>query len=183
MSGAVSNALLYTGLALLLIACNSSGASPDATGAAGAGGGGASGGGAGGTTAYFIAADVDGVTMRAEANANAAWFRGLNPGYLTLAASGNGWQWNLTLINMSGNPPCGTASVLLLYDDISMGSYGTYAAGDSCMFAVSSAAPAVGDVIEGTFSAMMSALPTNHPDRVATNGAFRVPRIETPPAN
>src|SRR4029077_14127850 len=108
----MSKAPLCSSLAALLIACRSGGASQDASGGAG-------GGGAGGTSGYFITADVDGVTMRAEANASASWFQGSVPGYLVLAASGNGWQWGLTLINMQGTPPCGTASVQLVYDDAS----------------------------------------------------------------
>ena len=174
-------------LAATLVACSSGGASsPDAsTGSGGGGsGGGGSGGGAGGASGYFITADVDGATMRGETNVRAYWFQGLQPGYLSLTASGTGWSWTLVFVNMTGTPACGTASVQLSYDDASMGSYGTFHAGDTCAFTVSSAAPTVGDVLEGTFSAMMSGSPTNHPNRVATSGAFRVPRVEdAPPAN
>jgi hypothetical protein len=173
------NKALLCGLAATLIACSSGGASsPDASG----GSGGA--GGTGGASGYFITAEVDGVTMRAETNVRAYWFQGLQPGYLGLTASGSGWSWELVMVNMTGTPACGTASVQLNYDDTSMGSYGTFHAGDACAFTVSSAAPAVGDVLEGTFSAMMSGMPTTNPDRVATNGSFRVPRVaDEPPAN
>jgi hypothetical protein len=173
----------YLGAFLMSVmsACGGKSSSQAGDGGNGSGGnGGAPGtGGAGGASRYFITGEVDGVTMRGETNVRARWYQGLLEGFLGLSAEiGNGWSWELTIRNETGNPSCGIAAVILNQSGPEMVSFGTFDTRTSCTFEVSAAAPNVGDVIEGMFTATLSALPTTSPDRVVTGGAFRVVRVE-----
>ena len=59
--------------------------------------------------------------------------------------------------------------------------YGTYRAPIDCAAHVDTAAPALGDVFEGTFRGAIDRLTSaTEPRQAVTGGRFRVPRVEPP---
>ena len=170
------------GAALLgLAACGSDG------GAAADGGGGAAGGdagsgggnvGSGGSTGSagtgggapgFITGTVDGVVVRAESEPKAG-VQGVSDGQIWVVAGMAPTAWNLYVMNQVGMHDCGMGWVGLFDNNGNPRSEQ-----GSCSVNVTSAAPSVGDVIQGTFTATLK---STTPARTVTvtDGAFRVVR-------
>jgi hypothetical protein len=125
----------------------------------------------------FITGDVDGATIRAE----------LSPGCGTFA-DGRIWAeaevtlpgmgWTLYMNNSVGTTDCSSAYVELgdNFGDTRPVVIST-SPGATCSVTVTAAAPAIGDVLEGTFSMTVPAMPpTITVGFEVTNGAFRVRR-------
>ena len=126
----------------------------------------------------FVTADVDGVTVRAEMQAAAYWFNGIQEGYLGIGAQSAEWQWVFVLQNTVGPGTCpGVGYIVLQPVGAPTMGRATYAAGGACATNVTAAAPAVGDMLEGTFTATLRGLGGGLQPATVTNGAFRVPRI------
>jgi len=126
----------------------------------------------------FITADVDGVTVRA-AFEPAAGTTGVAAGEIWVVAGKTSMidGWNVYLPNSVGTVAC-PPSWLALFEPESpvVCSDGP---GATCSVTVTAAAPAMGDVIEGAFTAMLSpfgADPSTARIAVVTNGAFHVTR-------
>jgi hypothetical protein len=173
------------GSALLgLAACGSDGgAAADGGGGGGAGGNaGNGGGGLGGSTGSagtgggapgFITGTVDGVVVRAEVDPKAG-VQGVVGGRIWVVAGTNATSsqgWNVYVQNHVGMHDCGQGWVGLFDGNGDPRSD----EGGGCSVNVTAAAPAIGDVIEGTFSA---SLKSTTPARsvTVTDGAFRVVR-------
>ena len=167
-------ARLAVGLALLVTACSSQTLAPPGAGGDAGGPGGTSGSpGSGG----FITADVDGVTVRGEAQAVSYWFQGLLQGWLAAEGSNAEWTWMLIIENLNGPGAC-SYGLLAPGGDTAV-AFASYVPPDGrCDVTVTAAAPNVGDNLEGTFTATLKRGTTT---KVVTNGAFRVPRIAEPP--
>lgn len=151
-----------------------SGTGPDA----GTPGGDATGGGGGGE--FFIRADIDGVEARADMQPAGGEIPG-SPGNISIFARSPsvpyGGSWTLYMPNSVGTAACGQNGAIYTWVALGAGWRRSDYPGGTCSVTVTAAAPAVGDVVEGTFTATLAA-PT--PDGGAllavTNGAFRVLR-------
>jgi len=144
--------------------------------------GGCGGGGAsrpdGAQSGDFISADVGGVSVRATFQP-AAGTSGVDAGEIWLVAGKSSMidGWNLYIPNSVGTVAC-PPSWMALFEPESP-SVCSDGPGASCSITVTAAAPAMGDVVEGTFSATLSpfgADPATAPMAVVTNGAFHVTR-------
>jgi len=126
------------------------------------------------TTGGFVTADVDGVTVRAEVEPTSGTL-GLAAGqiWVNVGLTTNLNGWSLYIPNSLGTSACPPDWVALFE-----------AAGDtlrsdtgSCSVTVTAAAPALGGIIEGTFTATLKTLSSETPRTAAvTNGAFHVTR-------
>jgi len=146
-----------------------------AGGNAGSGGGGLGGGtgsaGMGGGAPGFITGTVDGVIVRAESEPKAG-VQGVADGQIWVVAGMAPTSWNLYVLNQVGMHDCGMGWVGLFDNN---GNPRSDLGGGSCSVNVTSAAPAIGDVIQGTFTATLKS--TTPARTVAvTDGAFRVVR-------
>jgi hypothetical protein len=157
-----------------------SGASVAGGGAAGSDSAGSGGRPDGGTGEFFVEARVDGEMVRGEADVRAYWYEGLTQGYLNVEAIAGAREWVIGAPNYDGANTCGAATITLMEYD---GDQTTYHLSDpfvevqhGCSLLVSNAAPNIGDVIEGTFSGKLTALPGGTTISV-TDGAFRAVRI------
>jgi len=128
-------------------------------------------------TGGFITGDVDGVTIRAELQAVSYWWSGLQQGWIEADAQNAEWQWVLILRNVPG-PACGY--VLLQPVNVSTMTFASYGMYGACDVDVTAAAPDVGDVLEGTFTATLDQVSGTMLKQV-TAGSFRVPRIAGQP--
>lgn len=147
-----------------------------------AGGNAGSGGGLGGSTGSagtggggsgFITGAVDGVVVRAE-SAPKAGVQGVTDGQIWVVAGMAPAAWNLYVRNQVGMHDCSMGWVGLFDNN---GNPRSDQGGGSCSVNVTSAAPAIGDVIEGTFTATLK---STTPARTVTvtGGAFRVVRTD-----
>ena len=174
------------GWALLgLAACGSDGGAVADGGGGAAGGNAGSGGGTGGGSAGsgntgtgggvpgFITGTVDGVVVRADFDPKAG-VQGVLGGRIWMVAGTNAAttrEWNVYVQNHVGMHDCGQGWVGLFDGNGDPRSD----QGGSCSVDVTAAAPAIGDVIEGTFTATLkSTMPAR--TVTVTDGAFRVVR-------
>jgi hypothetical protein len=170
-------------------ACGGGGAATDGGGSAGAtagsGGGSAGGGsggaggsssggsGAGGAVAGYITGTVDGVVYRAEFDPKAG-VQGVLGGRIWMTAGTNAMVtrgWNVYAQNQVGMHDCSQGWVGLFDGNGDPRSD----MGGSCNVDVTSAAPEIGDVIAGTFTATLTSM-TPPRTVTVTDGAFRVVR-------
>jgi hypothetical protein len=178
-------AVIFACLALLsgaVTGCGGSspGAAPAGSGGAGEGGGR---GGAGGTAEHHVVGDRDGVTVRGETQAVAYWFQGLTDGSIVIEGSDDEWTWYLLVTNSETASACaGGYLELIKRGSNGIDGFASFHAGGACTVAVTHAAPAVGDLLEGTFAATVYPIlgPNTSPTSI-TNGRFRVPRIDGQP--
>jgi hypothetical protein len=122
----------------------------------------------------FISADVDGTTVRAELMP-AAGTMGLTSDALIWASAGTTSTtlgWNFYVPNAAGTFSC-PPSWMALFEP---GRIFLADAAGSCSITVTQAAPALGDVLEGTFSATLKTTSSTPQTAVVTNGAFHVTR-------
>jgi len=140
--------------------------------------------GAGGDTTIptggFITGDVDGVTIRAEMQAIAYWWSGIQDGSIGAEAQNADWQWILIVSNSTNGNACAGGYVVLQKPGMATMAFGSYGAEGACAVTVTAAAPNVGDVLEGTFTATLDQVSGSLLKQV-TNGAFRVPRVAAAP--
>ena len=129
-------------------------------------------------TGGFITAEVDGVTIRAETKAVSYWWSGLQQGWIEADAENAEWQWVLILRNTTGSAACGY--IVLQPVDTPTMAFASYGADGACAVTLTAAAPDVGDVIEGTFTATLDQVSGQMLKQV-TGGSFRVPRIAGQP--
>ena len=122
----------------------------------------------------FISADVDGVTVRAELMP-AAGTMGLTSDALIWASAGTTSTtlgWNFYVPNAAGTFSC-PPSWMALFEP---GRIFSADAAGSCSISVTHGAPALGDLLEGTFSATLKTTTSTPQTAVVTNGAFHVTR-------
>jgi hypothetical protein len=125
----------------------------------------------------FIAGDVDGVTIRADMDAAAFWYAGLQQGWIEAAAHSSDWTWAFVFQNSTGaKVGCGGGNVLLLTITGAGMNSATYNSQGVCADEVTHPAPNVGDWLDGTFTATLVTT-DGHTKTTVTNGAFHVPRI------
>ena len=151
------------------------GASGGASGSAGASGAGGS-----AIAGYYITGDVDGVTVRAEMGAVAYWWSGIVTGTIAADASAASWAWSLIVVNGTNVASNCSAAEIFLYPPGHPEMGFAKSNGGSCSVQVTQAAPNVGDILEGTFTATL-ANPAQTQTKQVTNGRFRVPRVAEPP--
>ena len=122
----------------------------------------------------FVSGDVDGVTVRGELEPSAGT-SGLESGEIWIngPTTSKVLGWTLYIQNSVGTSTCRPDWVALFDAGRTLRSDG----GGSCSVTVTAAASALGDVIEGTFSATLKTM-TSTPQitAVVTNGAFHVTR-------
>ena len=125
------------------------------------------------TAGGFVTADVDGVPVRVEIDLRSGT-GGLEPGQIWITAGTVSTNaWNLYIANSVGTSSCPPDWVALFEETGDT----LRAEGGSCSVTVTAAAPALGDVIEGTFTATLKTLAPDAPRTAAvTNGAFRATR-------
>jgi hypothetical protein len=114
------------------------------------------------------------VPTRAEINARAFWFQGLQQGWLEV----DGWTADrrfFLLVQNAINPNACSYMVLGDRPQVVSTERISLVEGGSCNVMVTATAPNVGDIIEGTFSGAVAA--PGSPLVTLTNGRFRVPRI------
>ena len=124
-------------------------------------------------TGGFVTADVDGVPVRVESDLRSGT-GGLGPGQIWITAGTTSTNaWNLYIANSVGTSTCPPDWVAMFEDTGDV----LRSEGGSCSVTVTAAAPALGDVIEGTFTATLKTLAPETPRTAAvTNGAFHVTR-------
>jgi hypothetical protein len=123
----------------------------------------------------FVTGDVDGVTRRVEVDLRAGT-AGLGPGEIWVTAgTSTADAWNVYMPNSVGTSSCPADWVARFEPD---GVVLRSDAGGDCSVTVTQAAPAVGDVIEGTFTATLKTMGSASTPRTAvvTNGAFHLTR-------
>ena len=114
------------------------------------------------------------MTVRVEAELKSGTV-GLAAGQIWVNAGPLGASaWNLYISNSVGVSAC-RPDWIALFDAPGGGDLRSDAGG-SCSVTVTAAAPALGDVIEGTFSATLKTMTSNPRTAVVTNGAFHVTR-------
>jgi hypothetical protein len=149
---------------------------------AGAGVGGSAGAGVGGGAGagdYYVTAVVDGVEIVADMSAYTYWFQGLLPGYVTIEARNAEWQWYIVTREIVHPNGCSYITLGEVPENISTIA-GSYTEGANCTVNVTMEAPNTGDVLEGTFSAVLKAYVASEPVTVS-EGRFRVPRLAEMP--
>jgi hypothetical protein len=121
----------------------------------------------------FIAADVDGVNVRGQFQPKAGT-NGLADGQIWLNAgtTSNLNGWSLYIQNSVGTSAC-LPNWIALFEGTTKRSDNP---GGSCSVTVTAAAPALGDVIEGTFTATLTTAATPPAIAAVTNGSFNVTR-------
>jgi hypothetical protein len=124
----------------------------------------------------FITGDVDGVTVRVETELMAGT-AGLAAGQIWVNGGPlSGAAWNVWFINSVGTSAC-PPGWIALFDPPGGGGTLRSDAGGTCAVTVTRAAAALGDVVEGTFTATLKTEPPSDPRTAAvTNGAFHVTR-------
>jgi hypothetical protein len=122
----------------------------------------------------YITGDVDGTTVRAELMP-AAGISGVADGLIWLNAGTTsvGLGWTLYIENSVGTTTDGSNWVALFQTGSTLRSDNP---GGTSTVAVTTAAPALGDILEGTFSATVTTMATTSETAVVTNGAFHVQR-------
>ena len=129
---------------------------------------------------FFIMADVDGVTIRAEMQAGAYFWSGIVDGWLDVEARNGQTVWAISVLNTLGSR---IDADLTLYDVGSTTAiFASYTANGTSEVTVTATAPHAGDILEGTFSATLNRIGGPPQTRVVTNGSFRLPRVDEMPA-
>ena len=129
-------------------------------------------------TGSFITGDVDGVTVRVETDLMAGTV-GLAAGQIWMNAGVSGPAWNVWATNSVGTSHCPLDWIAVFNPPGGPPGGGDTlrSEGGTCDVTVTKAAAAVGDVIEGTFTATLKTLPPSDPrTATVTNGAFHVTR-------
>jgi len=126
----------------------------------------------------FISADVDGVNVRA-AFEPAAGTSGVEAGEIWVVAGKTSMidGWSVYISNSVGTTTCPPSWLALFEPENPV--VCSDGPGATCSVTVTAAAPAMGDVIEGTFTATLSpfgADPATAHTTVVTNGVFHVTR-------
>jgi hypothetical protein len=126
----------------------------------------------------FISGEVDGVSIRA-AFEPAAGTTGVDAGEIWVVAGKTSMLdgWKVYIPNAVGTTTCPPSWLALFETENSV--VCSDGPGASCTVTVTAAAPAMGDVVEGTFTATLSpygADPATARTSVVTNGAFHVTR-------
>jgi hypothetical protein len=126
----------------------------------------------------FIKADIDGVEARADTEVRGDLIPSI-PGYVAIYARSPSVPFgSMTLYfpNRVGTVACSPGDPTWVA--LGAGTRRSDFPGGACSIAVSAAAPAVGDILEGTFSATLvtSTTPSQGTASI-TNGVFRVPRV------
>ncbi len=120
----------------------------------------------------FIVAEVDGVTVRAELTPTCGT-KGVGPGEIWVNAGTTSATlgWTVYMPNRVGTSTC-------IPDWVALFEAGRMLRSDrgSCSVTVTAAAPALGDVLEGTFTAMLTTLTSPVQTAVVANGAFHLTR-------
>jgi hypothetical protein len=139
--------------------------------------GGASGGGGanGGSSEYFVSALVDGTPVRAEMNVRTYWFQGLSEAQLALEGSTADRRFDFVFGNYVAENPCNYV-VLNSVPVVGGQAEASFVEGGRCDMTLTALAPNVGDIIEGTFSAVVGPLGSG-PLVTLTEGRFRAPRV------
>ena len=113
----------------------------------------------------------------------AYWQQDLNPAFIKIEARSSEWNWTLSTENKISAPnTCNAGSITLFRRVGSTIGYTSFLGGGSCCVQVTRAAPAVGDVLEGTFSGTLVVFGDSTMTATITNGRFRVPRVADRPA-
>jgi hypothetical protein len=169
-------ALLATAaLAAACASCSSSLAQPDA-GTLGTDGGADTAIPPGG----FITAEVDGVTLRAELQAGAYFWSGIQAGWLDAEARNDESIWAILLENRISSGA--TNGYIILYPTgVATMSFASYVGDGASAVSVTMTAAGPGDILEGTFTATLNRMGGPAMTKVVTNGAFRVPRVNASP--
>ena len=141
-------------------------------------GGGAASNPNGADSGDFITADVDGVRVRAVFEPSAGTSGGNGTEIWVVAGKTSLLDgWSLSIPNRVGTSTCPPSWMALFEPNTPVVCSDGPAA--SCGVTVTAAAPALGDVLEGTFTATLSpfgADPSTAQMAVVTNGAFHVTR-------
>jgi hypothetical protein len=121
----------------------------------------------------FVSADVDGVTIRAELGPEAGTI-GLADGQIWVGAgtTSSAKGWTIYMTNSVGTTGCPPSWIMLSVT----GFQRTDPLG-SCSVTVTRAAPALGDVLEGTFMATLGS--ASGQTVSVTNGVFHVTRTHS----
>ena len=127
----------------------------------------------------YIAADVNGVTIRAETMAAAYSWSGLQDGWLDIEARNSDWLWALVVQNVPG-PSAGAYAVLYPVATPNM-VFTSFANGGACAATVTVAASNAGEFLEGTFTATLDRMGGASMPKMVVNGSFRLPRVNAPP--
>ncbi len=122
----------------------------------------------------YITGDVNGTTVRAELMPSAG-ISGVADGLIWLNAGTTsvGLGWTLYVDNSVGTTTDGANWIALFQTGNTLRSDSE---GGTSTVTVTTAAPALGDIVEGTFTATVAATGTNPETGVVTNGAFHVQR-------
>jgi len=127
----------------------------------------------------FITAEVNGATVRAGFEPSAGT-SGVGEGLIWVVAGRTSMLdgWNLYIPNSVGTSDCPPSWLALFEVDVP--TVCSDAPGATCSVTVTSAAPALGDVMAGTFTATLTPFGTASPSAAQTavvaNGAFHVTR-------
>ena len=124
--------------------------------------------------ADFVTGDADGTTFRAALMPQAG-LQGLADGmiWMTAGTTSTTRGWTVYIPNSVGTHACTMQTWIMLLETVGGR---TDAQGAGCSVTVMRAAPALGDVIEGTFTATLGSLSSAGPLITVTNGAFHVTR-------
>jgi hypothetical protein len=151
-----------------------SGGRVDGGGGGAGGGGGGSGGpgggsGAGGGATGYVTGTVDGIVHRGDEEPEAG-VQGLADGQIWIVAGAPPNAWTIYIENQVGTHECSAGGLVMLWDDV-----GTARSdqGGGCTVNVTSAAPSIGNIVEGTFTATLKDVSRT---LTVTGGAFRVVR-------
>lgn len=125
---------------------------------------------------YFITADLDGATLDATTDVSAYWFPGLLDGSISMTGTDASRTWYFAILNTASGNACAGGYITLddLTNESGASDLATFWEGGSCTVTVTHAALNIGDVLEGTFQAVL-ANPTD-PAVTVTNGRFRALR-------
>lgn len=155
----------------------SASSSSEVTSGGSTGGTGTGTGGSAATSAeYYVTADLDADTVSATTDVSAYWFPGLLEGRISVTGTADSRTWYFMILNAVSDEACAGGYITLddLANEPGASELATFWEGGSCTVAVTQAAPNVGDVLEGTFEAVL-ANPQGSAVSV-TNGHFRAPR-------
>jgi len=127
-----------------------------------------------GNAADFVTGDADGTTFRAALMPQAG-LQGLADGmiWMTAGTTSTTRGWTVYIPNSVGTHVCTMQTWIMLLETVGGR---TDAQGAGCSVTVTRAAPALDDVIEGTFTATLGSLSSAGPLITVTNGAFHVTR-------
>jgi hypothetical protein len=130
----------------------------------------------------FIMADVDGVTLRADRQAGAFFWSGIQDGWLDAEARNDESVWAILLENRISSGLM-TGYVILYPTGSPTPSFASYVGDGTSAVSITMTAAGAGDILEGTFTATLNRMGggTGAATKTVTNGVFRLPRSNTPP--